>query len=270
MQKQRWNRVGLLLIPLLLVLLVVSGQSKTAADFDNNRARLLGHMIQQQLTKHHYSHKKVDDAFSRQAFDLYLKQLDSQKRFLLKSDVAKLEEYQDAVDDAIRRGRLDLPELGRVLLNQRINRVQLITAALLEQGFDLERDESFETDPEKVDYVSNEEELKELWRKILKYQVLIRYLNLYEDEVGVDDDGKLLKAEPEILAELRTKAREKVRKSNESLFNRMMEETSQDHYDRYLNAITRAYDPHTNYLAPNLKEDFDIQMSGRWKGSVPP
>ncbi|MDT8420842.1 MAG: carboxy terminal-processing peptidase [Desulfuromonadales bacterium] len=266
MQKQRWNRVGFLLIPLLLVFLVVSGQSTPAADFDNNRARLLGHMIQQQLTKHHYSQKKVDDAFSRQAFDLYLKQLDSQKRFLLKSDVAKLEEYQDAVDDAIRRGRLDLPELGRVLLNQRINRVQLISSALLEQGFDLERDESFETDPEKVDYVANEEELKELWRKILKYQVLVRYLNLYEDEVGVDDDGKLLKAEPEVLADLRSKAREKVRKSNESLFHRMLEETSQDHYDRYLNAITRAYDPHTNYLAPNLKEDFDIQMSGSLEG----
>jgi carboxyl-terminal processing protease len=266
MQKPILNRAGLLLLALLLVLLTVTGSmGKTATDFDTNRARLLGHMVQQQLTQHHYTQKKVDDALSRAAYDLYLKQLDFQKRFLLKSDVEQLAQYRDHIDDGLRRGRLDLPELGRKLLNQRIEKVRLLTAALLEQGFDLERDEVLETDPEKVDFASDEKEQRELWRKILKYQVLVRYLNLYEDEVGVED-GKLVDAEPEVLDELRQQAREKVRKSHEALFIRMLEETVQDHYDRYLNAITRAYDPHTNYLAPNLKEDFDIQMSGSLEG----
>ncbi|HEX9777431.1 MAG TPA: carboxy terminal-processing peptidase [Geopsychrobacteraceae bacterium] len=266
MQKPILNRAGLLLLALLLVLLTVTGSmGKTATDFDTNRARLLGHMVQQQLTQHHYTQKKVDDALSRAAYDLYLKQLDFQKRFLLKSDVEQLAQYRDHIDDGLRRGRLDLPELGRKLLNQRIEKVRLLTAALLEQGFDLERDEVLETDPEKVDFASDEKEQRELWRKILKYQVLVRYLNLYEDEVGVED-GKLVDAEPEVLDELRQQAREKVRKSHEALFSRMLEETVQDHYDRYLNAITRAYDPHTNYLAPNLKEDFDIQMSGSLEG----
>jgi carboxyl-terminal processing protease len=266
MQKPILNRAGLLLLALLLVLLTVTGSmGKTATDFDTNRARLLGHMVQQQLTQHHYTQKKVDDALSRAAYDLYLKQLDFQKRFLLKSDVEQLAQYRDHIDDGLRRGRLDLPELGRKLLNQRIEKVRLLTAALLEQGFDLERDEVLETDPEKVDFASDEKQQRELWRKILKYQVLVRYLNLYEDEVGVED-GKLVDAEPEVLDELRQQAREKVRKSHEALFSRMLEETVQDHYDRYLNAITRAYDPHTNYLAPNLKEDFDIQMSGSLEG----
>ena len=266
MQKPILNRAGLLLLALLLVLLTVTGSmGKTATDFDTNRARLLGHMVQQQLTQHHYTQKKVDDALSRAAYDLYLKQLDFQKRFLLKSDVEQLAQYRDHIDDGLRRGRLDLPELGRKLLNQRIEKVRLLTAALLEQGFDLERDEVLETDPEKVDFASDEKQQRELWRKILKYQVLVRYLNLYEDEVGVED-GKLVDAEPEVLDELRQQAREKVRKSHEALFIRMLEETVQDHYDRYLNAITRAYDPHTNYLAPNLKEDFDIQMSGSLEG----
>ncbi|HKJ05133.1 MAG TPA: carboxy terminal-processing peptidase [Geopsychrobacteraceae bacterium] len=260
------NRTGLLLVSLLLVLLTVSGSlGKTTPEFDTNRARLLGHMVQQQLTQHHYTQKKVDDEFSHAAFNLYLKQLDFQKRFLLKSDVERLKKYREFIDDGIRRGRLELPELGRELLNKRIEKVRLLTAALIEQGFDLDKDEVLETDPEKVDFSATEKEQQELWRKILKYQVLVRYLNLYEDEVGVED-GKLLEAKPEVLEELRQKAREKVKKSHESLFSRMLDETQQDHYDRYLNAITKAYDPHTNYLAPNLKEDFDIQMSGSLEG----
>jgi len=267
MHRYLLNRIGQLLFLLLFILLTASvSLGKTATDFDTNRARLLGHMIQKQLTQHHYSQKKVDDDFSFAAFDLYLKQLDFQKRFLLKSDVEQLEKYRSYIDDSIRRGRLELPELGRTLLNKRIEKVRLLTAALLEQGFNMERDEAFETDPEKVDFLASEDEQKDLWRKILKYQVLIRYLNLYEDEVGVDDEGKLLDAEPKVLAELMEKALEKVKKSHETLFTRMQEETKQDHYDRYLNAITRAYDPHTNYLAPNLKEDFDIQMSGSLEG----
>lgn len=267
MKRLSMGRITLLLLALLCVVLTSSASfAKPVTDFDTNRARLLGHMIQQQLTEHHYSQKKVDDEFSSAAYDLYLQQLDFQKRFLLKSDVKELDRYRTYIDDSIRRGRLDLPELGRKLLNKRIEKVQLFTAALMEQGFDLNLDESFETDPEKVDFAADEEELKDLWRKILKYQVLVRYLNLYEDEVGVDDDGKLLDAKPEMLAELRQKAREKVRKSNDTLFTRMLEETKQDHYDRYLNAITRTFDPHTNYLAPNLKEDFDIQMSGSLEG----
>ncbi len=46
----------------------------------------------------------------------------------------------------------------------------------------------------------------------------------------------------------------------------MLDESEQDHYDRYLNAISRAFDPHTSYLPPEGKEDFDIQMSGSLEG----
>ncbi|MCL1979612.1 MAG: carboxy terminal-processing peptidase, partial [Proteobacteria bacterium] len=40
----------------------------------------------------------------------------------------------------------------------------------------------------------------------------------------------------------------------------------QDHYDRYFDAVARAFDPHTDYMPPTSKEDFDIQMSGSLEG----
>ncbi len=253
---------------LLLVFALLPGFSlaKIADDFDSNRARLLGHMMQQQLNRYHYSQKPTDDALSHAAFDLYLKQLDFQKRFLLLKDVAQLEKFRDQIDDSIRRGRLDLPKVGRDLLNQRIAQVQKISEELLAGPFDASVAESIEVDPEKLAFVANLQELRERWRKILKFQVLSRYINLREDEIGTDEQGNLLPVSEEQEQQLLKQAQEKVAKTNGSLFSRMLDESAQDHYDRYLNAISRAFDPHTSYLPPTSKEDFDIQMSGSLEG----
>ena len=235
-------------------------------NFDTNRARLLGHMLHQQLSSNHYSHKDTDDALSRAAFDLYLKQLDFQKRFLLLEDVAQLKVYEEQIDDSIRRGRLDLSNIGRNLLNLRIEQVKKMVDELLVEEIDPTRDESIETDPEKVEFVASAKLLRERWRQILKFQVLSRDISLREDEIGTDDEGLLLPVDKQQEQELLAQAREKVGKTNRNLFDRMLDETSQDHYDRYLNAISRAFDPHTGYLAPTSKEDFDIQMSGSLEG----
>jgi len=257
-----------LIVQILFLALLLPGGvwAKDAPDFDSNRARLLGHMIQKQLSQNHYSQKPTDDKLSHAAFDLYLKQLDFQKRFLLLEDVAQLKAYQDQIDDAIRRGRLDLPKTGRNLLNLRIEQVEKMSEELLAEKIDFQLDESLQTDPDKLEFVADLKQLRERWRKILKFQILSRYINLREDEVGVDDEGALLPVSAEKEQELLKSAQEKVGKTNRNLFSRMLEESLQDHYDRYLNALSRAFDPHTNYLPPTSKEDFDIQMSGSLEG----
>ncbi len=265
MQKRTYHLLiaALLLLP---VFFPAAAQAKLNDDFDTNRARLLGHVMQQQLTRYHYSQKPTDDALSHAAFDIYLKQLDFQKRFLLLEDVAQLKAFQDQIDDSIRRGRLDLPKIGRNLLSQRIEQVQALVDELLKEKIDVTRAEGIEVDAEKLEFVGSQEALRERWRKILKYQVLTRYINLREDEVGTDDQGALLPVDAEQERQLLLQATEKVAKTNRNLFSRMLEETNQDHYDRYLNAISRAFDPHTSYLPPTSKEDFDIQMSGSLEG----
>ncbi|MEA3543783.1 MAG: PDZ domain-containing protein, partial [Thermodesulfobacteriota bacterium] len=251
---------------LLLALLPVGVWGKDVDPFDANRARLLGHMLQQQLSGKHYSQKPTDDALSRAAFDLYLKQLDFQKHFLWQRDIDKLNEYRSEIDDAVRRGRLNLPLTGRDILNQRIAQVQNLVTGILAEKIDPTVVESMETDLEKLDYVADLAELRERWRKIIKAQTLGRYIGLREDDIGVDDDGTLLPVDKEIEAELFQQAREKVAKTTRNRLKRMLEETPQDHYDRYLNVISRAFDPHTSYLPPTTKEDFDIQMSGSLEG----
>jgi carboxyl-terminal processing protease len=238
-----------------------------AADFDAQRVRLLSYLLKDQLTKNHYSQKSIDDELSRAAFDLYLKQLDFQKRFLLKSDVARLNSYATRIDDELNRGMIELPDIGASIMAKRLAQAQTMVGEILAGDFDFSLKETLETDPEKLDYCQNEKDLRERWRKTLKYQVLSRYLNLLEDEGAASesaskDEGKQTPSPAALLQ----KAREKVSKSHEDFFSRMRQETERDHYDRYLNAITRAFDPHTNYLPPRQKEDFDISMRGSLEG----
>lgn len=230
------------------------------AAFDPKRAKLVSYLLRDQLSRNHYSQKPIDDALSLAAFDLYLKQLDFQKRFLLAKDVARLRVYAVRIDDEINRGMIELPTVGAGIMEKRIDQVRTMVREILAGDFNFSREESLETDPEKLEYSQNADGLSERWRKVLKFQVLSRYLNLLEDE------GLPAEKPAADVAALLEKARDKVLKRNEDLFSRMSQETEQDHYDRYFNAVTRAFDPHTNYLPPRQKEDFDINMRGSLEG----
>ncbi len=251
------HRIQSTVLAIILVLLAVSVCS-AEATIDQKRNKLIGYMLYKQLPSIHFSDKEVDDELANASFDLYLKQLDFQKRFLLKDDVKELENYRFQIDDNLKKGTTVLPELGFNLLDQRIIEVEAMVKEILAGDFDLTKDELYETDPDKLDYVNNTAELRERWRKILKAQMISRYLDLLEEQ----KDKKEKKNEKELLLE----AKERVGKRNTNFFVRLNQETLQDHYDRFFNSITRAFDPHTNYMPPDKKEDFDIHMRGSLEG----
>ncbi len=247
---------------LLIAFLVTPAAALQGSDLQ--RDKLLSYLLRQQLTTNHYQPKEVDDKLSRDAFTLYLKQLDFQKRFLLKKDVARLQTFANRIDDEINQGVMELPTVSSALLRERVQQVREIVRKQLATDFDFSSKEKFETDPEKLTYAATMQELQERWRLILKYQVMNRYLSLEEDEAALaakDPAAKKVTA----LERQRT-AREKVLKNLDTFFARMLEEKDQDYYDRYFNAVTQTFDPHSNYLPPTQKEDFDIGMSGSLEG----
>ena len=233
-------------------------ESTASQKIDSGRNKLIGYMIGKQLPIMHFSDKEVNDALAFAAFELYLKQLDFQKRFLLQDDVNRLGVIAPAIDNNLLQGTIVLPEEGYDILSRRIGEVEKLSRELLVAGFDYNRDESYETDPDKLKYALTLQDLRERWRKILKGQIISRYLDLVEDQ----KEAKEKKGDLELWKE----AEEKVAKRNQNFFHRIHQETLQDHYDRYFNAVTRAFDPHTNYMPPANKEDFDIHMRGSLEG----
>lgn len=252
--------IALLILPLALQSSSVFARD-TSGDTLLQRNKILSFVIREQLSRNHYSPKAIDDNLSRAAFDLYLKQLDSQKRFLLKSDVDALRgKFATQIDDEINFGRIDLPNAATLVMQKRLVQVRTLVDELLAGKFDYTSKETLETDPEKLGFCQSEQELRERWRKTLKLQILTRYLNLVEDEGSKAAQKGAL--DPKLLET----ARSKVQESTLDFFSRIQQETDQDHYDQFFNAITRVFDPHTNYLPPTEKEDFDISMRGSLEG----
>ncbi len=236
--------------------------------FDPARNRLIAYMLSHQLPAQHFSHIPFDDALSERAFTLYLRQLDPRKRFLLQSDVDELEAFADHIDDELLRGRMVLPDAGMQILNDRIRQVKAMLGPIMEKGFDPERKEYLESDPKKISWTTSKKELADRWRRVLKFQVLDEYLNDIDKEKkkkntpgGKEKKNISITDSPVWKTALAT-----VRERNLHYFDRLLKETRQEHYNRYFDAVARAFDPHTNYLPPTSKEDFDIHMSGSLEG----
>ncbi len=239
---------------------------KNRGDFDFNRGKLVAHIMRQQLPRHHFSHKEIDDKLSRTAFDLLLKKIDSQKRFLLESDVDRLSAYADRIDDEVNLGEIELPSVAAEVMAARLPKVQEMVKSIMAEPFDFSLDEYLETEPKNLGFCKTDTELRDRWRRVLKYQTIIRYLNVEEDQKSEKKEPKKENEPPLTETEMQAKAREKVLKNFDELFSRMAKEGERDYYDRYFDALANAFDPHTTYMPPASKEDFDISMRGSLEG----
>ena len=248
----------LVFVLLLLVFTCSLARAEDRWDLDQKRNQLIGYMLGNALPAAHYTHKKMDETLSVAVFNLYLKQLDYQKRFLLSSDVKVLRAIAPDIGANLQHGTSFLPETAYNIMQERLVQVERLVDEIMATGFNVTIDEVYETDPEKLDYAKDLPELKNRWRKIMKEQVIYKCLELEEDQ----KTEKVKSSD----AELWEKATAKEGQIFKEFFVRLHQEKLQDHYDRFFNAIARAYGPHTDYFPPELREQFDIEMRGNLEG----
>ena len=113
-----------------------------------------------------------------------------------------------------------------------------------------------------MSFAKNENQLIDYWRKQLKLSVLIRV----QDKLKKVDKNKTEKQRKINFKKLEKEARSEVLKSMNELYERIEELENEDWFSTFLNTIVSAFDPHTTYMAPNMKERFDQDMSGKLEG----
>ena len=288
------------ILVLVLLMAAASCSFTTKSPDDPDKDKLLIDLITYVLQRGHYDAKAIDDNFSKEVYDDYLKSIDPLRRFFYADDIKEFSAYQDKIDDQIKNKDLSFFDLTHSRLQKRMDEVRGIYKEILAEPFDFSVKEDINTDYEKIDYVNSREELKERWRKQLKFSALGTYYDKKQDQTsnkasgknsntGVmdeDEDGNLIdplakhgqaiatptSEENDTInvfktdAELEKESRESLLTSMDEYFDFSQELERKDYFTVYINAIVEEFDPHTSYFAPQDKDRFDIAMSGKLEG----
>ncbi|GGK20939.1 tail-specific protease [Yeosuana aromativorans] len=252
-----------LLLLLLLAFASCSFTTKTFADPDKDK--LLVQVVTYVLQQLHFDPVDFNDAFSKELFSDYIENLDPVKRYFYQSDIDDFKKFETNIDDQLKVYDITFFNVTYDRMIKRIEEAKQIYKEVLSEPFDFSKDETFNTDYEHVGYVKTKKEMKERWRQQLKFSTLSNYDDIYTEEKQAKekDPSYVMKSEKEIEKE----ARESTLKSINIYFNDYFDDLQRDDwFSIYVNTIVEEFDPHTYYLAPRNKEEFDMKMSGKLEG----
>jgi len=235
-----------------------------SADPDPNRDKMLLEILAFVIEKGHYSPPVIDDAFSKGIFKDYIEALDPSKRFFLQSDIDEFKQYELMLDDQFINKDLTFFNLTYTRLMKRMEESKKRYKTILTQPFNYNVDETFNADYEKIPYANNLAEINERWRKQIKLSTLsslVTKQKLEEDKLKKDPAYKMKSFET-----LEKETRESSLKSLDDNFSLIKDLNKGDWFSVYVNAIMSRFDPHTSYFAPEEKDRFDVNISGKLEG----
>ncbi|MBW8199810.1 carboxy terminal-processing peptidase [Flagellimonas abyssi] len=263
------------ILALLVILVAVASCSFTNKSFDNDdKDKFLLELISYVLEKGHYEPKEVNDSFSSNVFDDFIQVIDPTKRYFLQSDIDEFEKYRFMIDDEIRNTDITFFNVVYQRLMVRMQEAKEIYGDVLAQPFDYTIDETIEIDYDKQEFATSKKELKERWRKQLKYNTLNVFDNKIENQIADSEADLEVDAAyafneiPGSIDKVTTEeeAREVTKNTLDEFFDFVDDLERKDWFVQYLNTIVEEFDPHTFYFAPEEKEKFDIGMSGKFEG----
>jgi carboxyl-terminal processing protease len=259
-------------------------------------AELVGRLLEQT----HYARRPIDDTVSEEFLRNYLEAYDYNHMILEKSDVDEFEaKYGKTLDDRIKDGDVEAAYeiFDRVAkrLEERVALVKTLTAST----FTFTTDDKVVLDRHELPWPATKAQVKELWRLRIKHEVLLeRLAKIKAEETKVaalkaaqdhkDAAGKAAalaaakKAEDAaVVVADPPKAEEKkadsaavppakpakeltIKETIDQRYDRILRSYNEydgiDVFSTFISALTRVFDPHTDYLAAAQKENFDISM----------
>ncbi len=194
----------------------------------------------------HYRQTKLNDEISQYHLKNYLNALDFGHMVFLQSDVDEFEKLHGTrLDDQVKFGSL---RPAQQIFNRYLERLaerQKQVNEILKMDIDFSRDEKFNPVRNKLPWPKSEAEASELWRGRIKYELLA-------DRLTYNKDGK--EPDPNKIKE----SVGKIQRRYERQLKTMKGYSRADLLETYLSSLTRAYDPHSDYMSPHEAENFKI------------
>ena len=167
----------------IVTLAAVTSCSFTSKKFDNpDKDKLLIDLISYVLERGHFSPKEMDDAFSENVFHDFIDNIDPLRRYFYDSDIKEFAKYKHSIDDQIKNKDLEFFNVVYTRLMTRMDEAEVLSKEILKTPFDYSISENINVDYENLSFVGSKSEMKERWRKQLKYSTISSYDDEFEDD----------------------------------------------------------------------------------------
>ena len=238
--------------------------SKIDAKNDPEKDKVLIYVLKNILTRGHFVVKDMNDDFSEFVYQNFIDGLDGSKRYFTQKDIKEFSQYKYQIDNQLLQDDLTFYNLVYNRFLEKIKNAKSYYGELLAQPFNFKKKETIDLDYKKVPFAKNDNELIDYWRKQLKLQTLSRI----QEKTAIQKTKikKNKKYQEKSFNILEKEARAEVLKNMEELYIRIEELEHDDWFSTFLNAVVGAFDPHTTYMDPNIKERFDQNISGKLEG----
>ncbi|WP_165733802.1 carboxy terminal-processing peptidase [Polaribacter sp. 20A6] len=253
---------------LLAILLFATSLQTQAANTDTNsdpeKDKILVYILRNILTRSHFVVKDMNDDFSEYVYTEFIDGLDPSKRYFTQKDMKDFSKFKYEIDNQLLKEDISFYNLVYERFTSKIKNAKSYYGDLLKQPFNFNKTETIDVNYEELPFAKNENELIDYWRKQLKLSTLIRIqdkLDKQKADVLKDKNHKTKSFD-----ELEKEARAEVLKNMDDLYVRIEELEHEDWFSTFLNSVVGAFDPHTTYMAPSIKERFDQDMSGKLEG----
>lgn len=196
-------------------------------------------LVSEMITRFHISQKPLDDRVSALVLTKFIKEIDPQKLYFLKSDIDGFSRYRDQLDDLLKAGQAGFCHEAWNLYLQRLDQRVALAHSLIDAAHDFTLDESIVVDGDQLAWAGDMKEMNDRWRKRIKYELLSLQLD---------------KTAPE-------EARKRLHKRYDTLKRYAHDTDDSEVLEMYLSSVTHCFDPHSSYMSPQSEEDFKIIMS---------
>ncbi len=195
--------------------------------------------VAQMLERGHLTRQPLDASMSQKVLDSYIQSLDYNRMFFTREDVDMLHRvYGDQLHDYIQLGNpapvYEIYKLFEKRVAERISHVK----NLLKKDWDFHGEDVVEIDRSKAPWPANEAEANALWEAKIRNELLQEQLSDYSDRPPAE---VVLKRYTQLLHRITNRSDNKIV------------------YD-FLAALSRSYDPHSEYMDPDELENFQISM----------
>jgi carboxyl-terminal processing protease len=210
------------------------------------------------LEEYHYSRHPLDEEMSGKFFDGYLEALDPQHCYFLQSDIAEFGHYRTnlatlTIDNHGMANLKPACEIFQRYLQRLQQRVAYADHLLKQDEFRFHTSDRILLDRSKAPYPKDLAEARRLWKQELLYRYLQEKISR---EVSPTNSNVILSLPQSAPAEIT----EKLARHYHWILHVSTNSDSSDILQTYLNALTHAYDPHSDYLNTSHAQEFSIGM----------